>query len=261
MSDKVVYILLPAYNEALTLPKLFEQINDFDLNSDYQVKVVVCNDCSSDDTKSILKNYNGSFELHVLNHELNRGLGETSRDLFEYAANKARDNDYIVRMDADNTHSPLYIHKMIHKIDAGFDVVIASRFEKGGGQQGVSTYRAFVSCVANLFMKCVFPIKGVREYSCGYRCYRASIIKDAILTYGNNFIQLKGLGFTGTLEKLIKLHLIGAKVSEVPFELRYDLKDSDSKMVSSVTTLGYFTMAILYHWPWGGWKYIFKKPR
>jgi dolichol-phosphate mannosyltransferase len=107
-------------------------------------------------------------------------------------------------------------------------------------------------------MKVFFPVSCVCEYSCGFRAYRASIIKKAIYIYGNNFIQLKGLGFTGTLEKLIKLNLIGAKFSEVPFILRYDLKDSPSKMVTSVTTMGYLVMAVLYHWPWSGWRTAYK---
>ena len=68
-------------------------------------------------------------------------------------------------------------------------------------------------------MKIFFLIRGVREYSCGYRAYSASIIK-AISVYGNSFIQLRGLGFTCTLEKLVKLHMIGARFSEVPFVLR-----------------------------------------
>ena len=124
---------------------------------------------------------------------------------------------------------------------------------------GVNGYRAFISKCANLFMKIFFPIKGLREYSCGYRGYRYSKIKEAIDLYGNNFIQLKGLGFTCTLEKLIKLNLIGARFAEIPFLHRYDQKQSDSKMVSSVTTLGYLVMTILYHWPWGGWKSAIKK--
>ena len=65
---------------------------------------------------------------------------------------------------------------------------------------------------------------------------------------------LTKLGFTCTLEKLVKLKLIGAKFAEIPFLHRYDQKQSDSKMVSSVTTLGYLVMTILYHWPWGGWR-------
>ena len=198
---------------------------------------------------------------HVGDNPIISANGFTSRDLFEHASRHSDNDDYIVRMDAANTHSPTYISQMVEKIDHGSDVVIASRFQPGGGQQGVSTYRAAISNLANLFMKCVFPIKGVREYSCGFRCYRASLVKKAVEVYGNNFIQLKGLGFTGTLEKLIKLHLLGAKITEAPFELRYDLKDSDSKMVSSITTLGYLTMAILYHWPWGGWRRAYRQTK
>jgi dolichol-phosphate mannosyltransferase len=108
-------------------------------------------------------------------------------------------------------------------------------------------------------MKIFFPISGLKEYSCGYRGYRYSKIKEAIDFFGNNFIQLKGLGFTCTLEKLVKLKLIGAKFAEIPFIHRYDQKQSDSKMVSSITTLGYLIMTVLYHWPWGGWKTEAKK--
>lgn len=103
-------------------------------------------------------------------------------------------------------------------------------------------------------MKALIPIRGVREYSCGFRAYRAEIIREAIRLYGNNFIQLKGLGFTCTLEKLIKLKILGARFTEVPFVLRYDQKLSSSKMVSSVTTVGYLVMILFYHWPFGGWR-------
>tara|TARA_Y100001935_G_C17124426_1_gene417395 strand:- start:398 stop:736 length:339 start_codon:yes stop_codon:yes gene_type:complete len=108
-------------------------------------------------------------------------------------------------------------------------------------------------------MKFFFPIKGLKEYSCGYRCYNAKIIKKAIKFYKNEFIQLKGLGFTCTLEKTIKLKIIGAKFAEVPFKLRYDQKVTESKMISSITTLGYFILVILYYWPFGGWKMKYKK--
>jgi len=132
-------------------------------------------------------------------------------------------------------------------------VVNTSRFQPGGRQIGVSRYRTIVSYAANIFMKIIFNIPGVKDYSCGYRAYRAKVIKDAIRIFGNGFIQLKGLGFTATLETIVKLKLLGCRFAEVPFVLRYDKKASPSKMVSSVSTLGYLTMALLYHWPFGGW--------
>ena len=169
-------------------------------------------------------------------------------------AERACDHDVIIRMDCDNTHEPHYIPRLLSRLNEGWDVVIASRFAPGGRQHGVKPLRALLSWGANCFMKMVFPIKGVREYSCGFRAYRAKLIKRAIRFYGNNFIQLKGLGFTGTLEKLVKLNIIGARIAEVGFELRYDQKQSSSKMVSSITTFGYFAMAVCYYWPWGGWR-------
>lgn len=251
----MIVVLLPAYNEEESLPILLPKIEQFFKEDGGDGVIVVCDDGSTDKTASILASYKSSVRLEVITHKINRGLGEASRDLFERAAEILEsDDDVIIRMDCDDTHDPSFMHLMAKKLDAGYDVVIASRFQEGGGQKGVNAYRAFVSRGANLFMKVLFPISGVQEYSCGFRAYRAGIIRRAIKIFGNNFIQLKGLGFTCTLEKLVKLRMLGARFAEVPFVLRYDRKLSASKMISSLTTVGYLMMALLYHWPWGGWR-------
>ncbi len=250
----MIVILLPAFNEEESLPRLIPKLKSALESFGESYKIIVCNDGSRDNTQSLLKAFSSILPLEVIQHKINRGLGEAMRDLFERAAEITEAGDVIVRLDCDDTHEPEFIPSIIHKVREGCDVVIASRFAYGGGQKGVSGYRAFISRCANLFMKIFFPIEGLREYSCGFRGYRAEKIKEAINFYGNNFIQLKGLGFTCTLEKLVKLKLIGASFGEVPFILRYDQKQSDSKMVSSITTLGYLVMTLLYYWPWGGWR-------
>lgn len=255
----MIIILLPAYNEKESMPTLLPKLKNTLEAMEEDYTIIVCNDGSKDETLSLLEKYATDMKIEIIQHKINRGLGETSRDLFEAAAAIADDDDVIIRLDCDDTHEPMFIPKLIEKQREGFDVVIASRFAPGGGQVGVSAYRAFISRCANLFMKCFFPIHGLKEYSCGFRAYSGEIIKTAISFYGNNFIQLKGLGFTCTLEKLVKLKLIGANFGEVPFVLRYDQKQSTSKMVSSITTLGYLTMLILYHWPWGGWRRTVRK--
>jgi dolichol-phosphate mannosyltransferase len=249
-----VFVLLPAFNEERAIRILLPEINRVLGDRAIEYEVIVCNDGSTDGTARLLAEAVTRYPIHVITHPINRGLGETSRDNFEAASARSQEGDIIVRLDCDDTHDPDFILPMIAKVQEGYDVVIASRFARGGGQQGVSRYRAFVSSGANLFMKFFFPIRGVREYSCGYRAYSAAIIKQAISTYGNSFIQLRGLGFTCTLEKLIKLHMLGARITEVPFELRYDKKVGHSKMIGSVTTLGYIVMVILNYWPWGGWR-------
>lgn len=250
----MILILLPAYNEEESLPRLMPKLKETLEGMKEEYRIVVCNDGSSDKTQTMLESYAEKMPLEIIQHKINRGLGESCRDLFERASEITQPGDVIVRLDCDDTHEPEYIPSIVAKVRSGFDVVIASRFEPGGGQMGVSGYRAFISRSANLFMKIFFPISGLKEYSCGFRGYRAEKIKEAVRFYGNNFIQLKGLGFTCTLEKLVKLKLIGARFGEVPFMLRYDQKQSASKMVSSVTTLGYLVMTLLYHWPWGGWR-------
>lgn len=256
----MLYILLPAYNEEKSLHDLLPKINESMKswkNMDFHI--IVCDDGSTDKTNEILMEYQKKLPMTIILHKYNRGLGETSRDMFEKAAEISSAGDFIIRMDCDNTHEPLYMMKMVEMIKQGFDVVIASRFEPGGGQKGLSSYRKIISRLANIFMKIFFPIRDVKEYSCGFRAYRAELIKHALKVYGNNFIQLKGIGFTCTLEKLIKLNLVGARFAEIPFVLKYNQKKSPSKMVTSITTFGYFTLVIMYRWPWGGWKSLYKK--
>ena len=254
----MIWIVLPAYNEELALPKLLPKLDAALKKNGEPYRLVVVNDGSVDGTAKILEQFTATLPLDVVTHHINRGLGETERDGFEFVAARCDASDVIVRVEGDDTHDPDYIFVLLRKLATGFDVVNTSRFQPGGAQLGVSAYRAFISRCANLFMKTMFPIRGLRDFSCGFRAYRARVIIDAIQIFGDDFVQLRGLGFTSTLEMVVKLHLLGCRFAEVPFVLRYDLKESGSKMVGSITTLGYFLMALLYHWPFGGWRHRYR---
>lgn len=247
-------VLLPAFNEGLSIESLIFRIYESACKLTDDVKIIVCDDGSTDRTPEILSVISRRLPVEVLTHKINRGLGETIRDLIERACEVTESCDVIVRLDADETHEPTYFLEMHSALESGADVALASRFVEDGGQIGVPKHRELLSRGANLFMRIVFRIEGVREYSSGFRMYRADILHRAVASYGNNFIQIKGLGFTCTLEKLVKLNMIGARFVEIPFVLRYDRKVSSSKMVSSVTTLGYLVLAVMYHWPFGGWR-------
>ncbi len=253
-----VWILLPAYNEEESIPVMLPKIDEAMQARSLDYRVVVVNDGSSDATAALLVDYAQRYPVDVITHSINRGLGETERDGFEYVAAHCAPDDIVVRMDCDDTHEPEYIQALLSKMEEGYDVVNTSRFQPGGGQHGLNGYRRFISRAANLFMRMVFGIPGVKDCSCGYRAYRGHVLQDAIRIFANNFIQLGGLGFTSTLEMLVKLHLLGCRFAEVPFVLRYDQKRSASKMVSSITTLGYLTMTVLYYWPFGGWRFSYR---
>lgn len=242
----MIYVLLPAYNEEHALLPLCEKISAVMAESKTKYQIVVVNDGSKDATATILKDLSSHYPLVAITHKYNRGLGETARDGFEYIAENAGPEDIAIRMDCDDTHDPKYIPAMIARIQEGYEVVTTSRYFPGGGQIGVNLYRRTISRIANLLLKMIFPIPGLKEYTCGFRAYRAAALQDAIEIFGNQFIDLKGMGFTGTVEKLIKFKLIGARVGEIPFVLRYDQKQSVSKVVTSLTTLGYFTLIAKY---------------
>jgi dolichol-phosphate mannosyltransferase len=247
----MIYVLLPAYNEEDALEPLAAKIDDVMRGLDADYEIVVVNDGSRDRTAEILEQLSARYPIHVITHRINRGLGETARDGFEYIAETGQRCDVMVRMDCDDTHDPRYIVPMIKKLREGYEVVCASRYAPGGATVGLDMYRRTISRCANMLMKTVFPIRGVWEYTAGFRAYRVALIQDAIEIYGNAFIDLKGMGFTGTVEKLIKCRHLGARIAQIGYVLRYDQKLSTSKVVTSLTTIGYLTLIAKYILPWG----------
>jgi len=247
----MIWVLLPAYNEEEALPPLVARIDTTLRAARLAYRVVVVNDGSKDKTAQVAAELSARFPVAVVAHRFNRGLGETARDGFEYIAEHADPDDIVVRMDCDDTHDPNYILEMAKKIEGGWEAVIASRYQPGGGVVGLDAYRSFISRCANLLMKACFPMRGIWEYTCGFRAYRVALIQDALRIFGNQFIDLKGMGFTGTVEKVIKLKMMRARVTEIPFVLRYDRKPGQSKVVTSLTTLGYLVLIAKYVVPWG----------
>lgn len=247
----MLYVLLPAYNEVDAIRPLTAKIDAAMRAAGINYQIVVVDDGSRDGMATALEQLCTEFPVQVITHKLNRGLGETIRDGLEYIAEVGGRGDVVVRMDCDDTHDPRYILEMVEKLRAGYEVVIASRYAPGGGQIGVNLYRRTISRCANLLMKACFPIRGVWEYTSGFRAYRVALIQDAIGIFGNHFIDLKGMGFTGTVEKLIKARMLGARVTEHGFVLRYDQKTGPSKVLTNLTTLGYLVLIAKYIVPWG----------
>ena len=237
----MVYILLPAYNEERDIEPLLNRIHQSMQSLQYaQYKILVVNDGSTDGTLAVITRYQRSMPVEILDHRVNKGLGQAMLTGLSRAAELIQDDDVLISMDADNTHNPQLIGAMIDKIRSGYDLVIASRYEKGGEEVGLSRYRSFLSrCVSNLLM-IFFPIPGAKDYSCGYRAYRGSMLKKAFQIYGDQWVEERG--FTCMAEILIKLSRMNIRVTEVPLVLRYDLKSGQSKMKVLRTILRYFVL-------------------
>ena len=125
---------------------------------------------------------------------------------------------------------------MVDKIDTGADIVIASRFQKGAEIHGLETLRKLVSICASGILRTMFP--GARDYTCGYRCYRVSLLRWGREHYGQEFLNQRG--FSIMVDILLKLRRKARRIDEVPLILRYDRKAGVSKMrlvQTTVTTL------------------------
>ncbi len=204
----------------------------------FRFQVLVVDDGSGDGTSQILDGYRDRMPLMVDRHTVNQGLGATIRDGLLHAVALAADEDIIVTMDADETHTPGLILRVVRMIIEGHDVVIASRFQPGARIIGLSLHRRLISWLASHLVRVLFPTSGVRDFSCGYRAYRAAVLRQAFSQYGKSFVSRDG--FECMVDILLKLRRLPVIFGEVPLILRYDLK-VNSKMrlfKTSVGTLG-----------------------
>ena len=142
---------------------------------------------------------------------------------------RAGDRDVILTMDADNSHVPGLIPSMVRVIAEGYDVVIASRYQAGARVVGLTARRRILSFGASLLFRGLFPIPNVRDYTCGFRAYRAELIRG-VLEENPQFISERG--FSCMVDILLKLRVREPSVTmaEVPLLLRYDKKKGASKM-------------------------------
>ena len=226
-------IVLPAFNEAPTLARLLNHIGESMDDAHLRYRVVLVDDGSSDATNDIAQGFSGNMPMTIVRHSVNQGLGATIRDGLVTAMKLAAEHDSIITMDADDTHSPGLILRMVEMVREGFDVVIASRYQKGSRVIGVPLHRRFLSRIASLLFRFILPIRGVKDYTCGYRAYRAEAIRRILSAYGDEFLARDG--FECMIDILLKLGKMGLIIGEAPFILRYDQKDGQTKMNLSKT--------------------------
>jgi dolichol-phosphate mannosyltransferase len=242
-------VALPAYNEGPRLPKLLHRWIEVLNALSTEHRFVLVDDGSTDDTPEILRAFAAENEAaHIITHTPNQGLGTSLRDALKYVADNGDPDDVVVTMDADNTHPPELLPSMLERLtgrpgcpqqqawatDAP-DVVIASRYRTGAQSSGLTTLRRLTSFGARVLFQVIYPIRNVRDYTCGYRAYRVAIIQRAFEAYGPRFCDRPG--FECTADIVLRLAKIGATFDEVPISLTYDAKAGASHLPIGRTIL------------------------
>lgn len=240
-----LWIALPAYNEERSLPALLERyvtLRPVIEGRGAKLRVLVVDDGSTDGTIAAANRFKDRLDVEVIPHGVNRNLGAALRTGLTGALDRSSDEDVIGTMDADNTHDPSLFPAMWDVMEREkADVVIASRYAPGGREVGLTKLRSVLSRGASFLLTAVTPVSGARDYTCGFRLYRASTLRRAARAWGDRLIE--EAGFTCMAEILLKLGRGGAVVREHPLVLRYDLKEGASKMKVLRTITRYFAMA------------------
>lgn len=223
-----ILAVLPAYNEAEDLPPLLERYRRLAPELGEPLRIIVVDDASTDDTAARAEAVDG-LALELVRHPENRGLGGALWSGLLRAATVAADDDILVTMDADDTHDPAYIPAIRDAIrDRGLDVVVASRYAHGGHEFGVPPARRLLSRCAALFYRTAYGLPNLHDYSCGYRGFRAAVVRRALTELGHAFIRESGFPATG--EIILNLRHYTRRFGEVPFDLHYEWKHGASKM-------------------------------
>lgn len=243
MSKKLAVIILPMYNEALSialLRKMFDE--DFSLPAAYDHRIVAVDDGSKDDTLQMINHW--AYEnkrVVVLSHTRNMGVGQALLTGFREAIRM--NAHFAVTLDADASHPGNIISLMLEKCDAGADIVIASRFAAGGKQVGVPPLRQVYSAGARILLTAFFPLKGVRDYTVGFRAYGTPVLYRALSQSEESFLKFRS--FACSVEILLKVATKAGNIEEVPLVLRYDHKVSPSKLKLWLTIKDYLKLFLL----------------
>jgi glycosyltransferase involved in cell wall biosynthesis len=195
---KSLSIIIPTFNEAKTLPLLLDRISCVTLIDDIKKELILVNDCSTDDTDSVLEKYlfdNPGKNIHFYSHTINKGKGAALHTGISKAT-----GDFIMIQDADLEYDPEEINDLLKPVLRGSaDVVFGSRFLGGKSHRILYFWHSlgnkFLTTLSNMFTNL-----NLTDMETGYKLLRSSVIQK---------IELKEKRFGFEPE-------ITAKISRIP---------------------------------------------
>ncbi|MDX1992133.1 MAG: polyprenol monophosphomannose synthase [bacterium] len=214
-------IVMPTYNEAPNLPRMIDELMQLPVRG---LQVLVVDDNSPDGTGQIAEDLSEQYpgRVSVLHRQEKNGLGPAYVAGLKQAV--AMGADYIIQMDADFSHQPRYIPDMIETADRGADMVLASRFIKGGSvDESWSFHRKLLSWFADRIYVPVLLHIPVYDATGGFRLWRRETL------IGMDLDRIHSNGYVFQVEMAYVAVRLGYKIVEIPIHFP-DRKQGDSKM-------------------------------
>lgn len=213
-------VVLPTYNELESLPVVLERL--FAHNP--QVHVLIVDDASPDGTGELADRLaKADARIQVLHREAKSGLGAAYIAGFRLGLSQGF--DYLIEMDADGSHRSEDLVKLIEASNRA-DLVIGSRWVRGGAVENWAWHRVALSRLGNLYARTMLGAK-IRDMTAGFRVFRADLVSKLIET------EVASAGYSFQIEMAWRASKLGAEITEVPITF-VEREFGSSKMSSAI---------------------------
>jgi dolichol-phosphate mannosyltransferase len=221
-----ITVIIPTYNEEENIKILVPLLESkFRIFPKYKFNILFVDGNSKDGTVLAIKKLQKEFSnIELIEEKEKSGLGGAYIKGYKYSM-EILNSDFVVEMDADLQHNPEDFPKLIEKINEGYDLVIGSRYIKGGSvPQEWVLHRKAISYFGSLFARVVLRIFKIKDFTSGFRLTKVKGILDQI-----DFSLIKSKGFAYKMDMLVRIYDMKAKIIEVP--IAFGLRDrGTSKM-------------------------------
>lgn len=212
-------VIMPTYNESLsiaeTVRNLFANVSE--------VSLLIVDDNSPDGTGQIADDLaKGDQRISVMHREAKGGLGAAYVAGFQFA--RERKFDFVVEMDADGSHRGVDLPKLL-EVAQNFDLVIGSRYTRGGGSHGWSLHRKLISRIGNAYTSFILGAR-ISDITSGFRVYRLEFLLPLLTATAAH-------GYAFQVELAWRSRIAGGRIVEVPI-LFEERAHGSSKMSSAI---------------------------
>jgi len=218
------WLILPTFNEAENVQALLLAALEQLAATGMECTILVVDDGSPDGTGEIADRVAGEHpQVRVMHRPAKEGLGRAYLAGFDHALANAA--DLVLEMDADFSHDPADLPRLIAAADAA-DLVLGSRYVPGGGVQNWGRLRRLLSRGGSWYARVLLGIP-VRDLTGGFKCFNRRVL-EALDLRG---VHADGYGFQ--IELTYRAIRAGFKVAEVPIMFR-ERREGHSKMTARI---------------------------
>mgnify|MGYP006158511359 CR=1 FL=1 len=215
-------VIIPTYNEIENIESIISAV--FDLSTPFHVLIV--DDNSPDGTAAKVKEMQEKFpsQLHLKVRMKKSGLGTAYVAGFKWAISHGY--DYIFEMDADFSHNPNDLEKLLAACENGADVAIGSRYSNGVNVVNWPLSRVLLSYFASVYVRMITGMK-IADATAGFKCYRRIVLETI------NLDRIKFVGYAFQIEMKYRAFVNKFKIVEVPI-IFTDRTKGQSKMSGGI---------------------------